>query len=179
MLDDIKVRDIYIPMQNYPHIPDTATICDAIKLMHSSQTEAHKYRTILVHDKDERLVGHLSLRDLLRAIGPSYLKKEAPSFKGNQPFKMVPQDFAALSLIWQEGFTSKIQEEAQNPVTKYLTLFEHTVKLDDPFAKCAYLLLLEDLNVIPVVEEGKVVGVVRLVDIFENIAEHICKTMPH
>lgn len=179
MLDDLKVRDIYIPMQNYPHIPVTATICDAIKLMHSSQTEAHKYRTILVHDNEEHLVGHLSLRDLLRAIGPRYLRKAGPSVKGNQPFEMIPQDFAALSLIWQEGFTSKIQEEAQNPVTNYLTLFEHTVKLDDPFAKCAYLLLIEDLHIIPVVEDEKVVGVVRLVDVFENIAEHMCKTIPH
>ena len=179
MLDNLTVRDVYIPMKNYPHIPDTATICDAMKLMHGSQTEAHKYRTILVHDQDEHLVGHLTLRDLLRAVGPSYLKKAAPAIKGNQPFQGIPQDFSALALIWQEGFTVKIQEEAQHTVADYLTLFEHSVKLDDPFAKCAYLLLVEDLHVIPVVEDEKVVGVVRLVDIFEQIAEHLCKTMEH
>ena len=179
MLDDIKVRDIYIPMKDYPHIPDTATVCDAMKLMVSSQTEAHKYRTILVHDSDEHLVGYLSLRDLLRAIGPDYLKKAAPSFKGNQPFQGIPQDFSALSLIWQEGFTAKIQEESQQTISNFLTLFEHSVKLDDPFAKCAYLLLIEDINVIPVVENDKVIGVVRLVDIFEDIAQQLCKTMHH
>ncbi|TNF37587.1 MAG: CBS domain-containing protein, partial [Gammaproteobacteria bacterium] len=135
MLDNLKVRDIYIPMENYPHIADTATICDAMKMMHSSQTEAHKYRTILVHDQDQHLIGYLSLRDLLRAVGPDYLKKAAPSIKGNQPFVGIPQDFSALALIWQEGFTVKISEEAQNTVAKYLTLFEHSVKLDDPFAK--------------------------------------------
>lgn len=179
MLDNLKVRDIYIPMKNYPHIPNTATVSEAILLMHGSQTEAHKYRTILVHDQDEHLVGYLSLRDLLRAIGPDYLKKAAPSFKGNQPFQGIPQDFSALSLIWQEGFTGKILEESQQTVTNYLTLFEHSVKLDDPFAKCAYLLLVKDINVIPVVEDDKVIGVVRLVDIFENIADHLCKTMEH
>ncbi len=174
MLDDLHVRDFYIPITDYPHVSVSASICDAIQMMHNSLIEGHKYRTILVTDDDQHLQGYLSLRDLTRAIGPKYLSKKAPDYKGHQPFMGISEDFTALSLIWQEGFTLKIMEEARKPVSDVLTLIKNTVSLNDPFAKCAYLLLVEDVLILPVVDDDKVIGVVRLVDIFERIADTIC-----
>ena len=174
MLDDLHVRDIYVPITDYPHIPASASICDAIQMMHNSLSEGHKYRTILVTDEEGHLQGYLSLRDLMRAVGPNYLSKKTPSYKGHQPFEGISDDFTALSLIWQEGFTLKVMEEARKPVSGVLTLIENTVSLDDPFAKCAYLLLVQDVLILPVVENDRVIGVIRLVDIFERIADTIC-----
>ncbi|MDH3527076.1 MAG: CBS domain-containing protein [Gammaproteobacteria bacterium] len=174
MLDDLHVRDFYVPITDYPHIPASASICDAIQMMHNSLSEGHKYRTILVTDANQHLQGYLSLRDLTRAVGPKFLRKEAPDYKGHQPFQGISDDFTALSLIWQEGFTLKILEEARKPVSGVLTLIKNTVSLNDPFAKCAYLLLVEDVLILPVVEDNKVIGVVRLVDIFERFADTVC-----
>ncbi len=174
MLDDLHVRDCYVPIADYPHVPASATICDAISMMHSNLSEGHKYRTILVTDENQHLQGYLSLRDLTRAVGPNFLSKKAPDYKGHQPFQGISDDFTALSLIWQEGFTLKIMEEAKKPVSGVMTLIMNTISLDDPFAKCAYLLLVEDALILPVVEDEKVIGVVRLVDIFERIADTIC-----
>ena len=78
MLDNLLAREIMIPIEDYPHISDSGSICDAISLMNSNLSESHKYRTILVVDDDGHLLGYLSLRDLIRAVGPSYLRKEAP-----------------------------------------------------------------------------------------------------
>jgi predicted transcriptional regulator len=174
MLDDLHVRDFYVPITNYPHIASSASICDAIQMMHTSLSEGHKYRTILVTDVDQHLQGYLSLRDLTRAVGPGFLSKKTPDYKGHQPFQGISDDFSALSLIWQEGFTLKVMEEAKKPVSGVMTLLKNTVSLNDPFAKCAYLLLFEDALIIPVVEHDKVIGAVRLVDIFERIADSIC-----
>jgi predicted transcriptional regulator len=174
MLDDLVVRDFYVPITDYPHIPASASICDAIQIMHNSLAEGRKYRTILVTDDQQHLKGYLSLRDLTRAVGPSYLSKKAPDYKGHQPFQGISDDFTALSLIWQEGFTLKVMEEAKKPVSGVMTLLENTVRLDDHFAKCAYLLLVQDILILPVIEDEKVIGVVRLVDIFERIANTVC-----
>jgi predicted transcriptional regulator len=174
MLDDLHVRDFYVPITDYPHVSVSASICDAIQMMHSSLSEGHKYRTILVTDDAQHLKGYLSLRDLTRAIGPKYLSKKAPDYKGHQPFMGISDDFTALSLIWQEGFTLKIMEEVRKPVADVLTLIKNTVSPNDPFAKCAYLLLVEDVLILPVVEDDKIIGVVRLVDIFERIADTVC-----
>jgi len=174
MLDDLHVRDCYIPITDYPHVPATASICDAIQMMHNNLSEGHKYRTILVTDDNQHLQGYLSLRDLTRAVGPTYLSKKTPDYKGHQPFQGISDDFTALSLIWQEGFTLKVMEEARKPVSGVMTLIENTVSLDDPFAKCAYLILVQDVLILPVVEDEKVIGVARPVDLFERIADTVC-----
>jgi predicted transcriptional regulator len=174
MLDDLLARDFMVPIDDYPHITASSSICDAMSLMHSSLAEAHKYRTILVTDEDQHLLGYLSLRDLIRSVGPGYLSKEAPDYKGHQPFQGISTDLSALSLIWQEGFTVKIREEAKKPVKEMMTLIERTVSPEDQFAKCIYLMLVQNELIIPVVENDRVIGVIRLVDIFELIAECLC-----
>ena len=173
MLDDLVARDFMIPIDEYPHIKVSSSICDAMSLMRDSLAAPNKYRTILVTDDNEHLLGYLSLRDLIRAVGPRYLKKEAPDYKGHQPFQGIPTDLSALSLIWQEGFSVKIREEAQKSLEGMMTLMEDTVSPEDSFAKCSYLMLVHDELNIPVAEGDRVLGVIRLVDIFERIAEHL------
>ena len=55
-----------------------------------------------------------------------------------------------------------------------MTLIERTVSPEDQFAKCIYLMLVQNELIIPVVENDRVIGVIRLVDIFELIAECLC-----
>ncbi|NNF96846.1 MAG: hypothetical protein HKM94_07975 [Halobacteria archaeon] len=115
------------------------------------------------------------MRDLIRSVGPDYLHKDRPDVKGHQPFNFegLSQDMSALSLIWQEGFTLKLHDELKKPVRKYMTLMEDQVSLEDPIAKCLYLMLFHDVLVLPVVESDQVIGVVRLVDLFERIANNV------
>ncbi|MDH5472679.1 MAG: CBS domain-containing protein [Gammaproteobacteria bacterium] len=178
MLENHKVKDIYVKIGDYPNISEDIPIGNAFHMMHNVLGDAHKYRSILVLDSGKRLKGYLSLRDLIRAVGPDYLHKKRPDVKGHQPFDFVGlnQDLSALSLLWQEGFSvEQLQSEAKKPVSEYMTLIEDQVKLDDPVAKALYLMLVKDILMIPVVEDGIVVGVIRLVDLFECLAENVKK----
>ena len=173
MLDDLRVKDVYIKIDDYPNISLNAPMGNAFHMMHHVLEDKTKFRTILVLDDDDHLKGYLSLRDLIRAVGPDYLHKTRPDVKGHQPFEGISQDLTALSLIWQEGFTLKMHDELKKPVSEYMTLIEDCVSLEDPIAKCLYLMLFRDVLVLPVVEEGRVAGVIRLVDIFERIADNV------
>lgn len=177
MLDKLTVNDLYQTIEDYPNISVDAPIGHAIHIMHNVLEDKSKYRTILVLDDDDHLKGYLSLRDLIRAVGPDYLHKKRPDVKGHQPFNLegLGQDLSALSLIWQDGFTLKVQGELSKPVSEYMTLMEDQVSLDDPIAKCIYLMLLHDLLVLPVVEDDRVIGVIRLVNLFEHIADNVDK----
>ena len=177
MLDNLKVKDVFIKIEDYPNISMDAPIGTAIYMMHNVLEDNHKYRTILVLDDDDHLKGYLSLNDLIRAVGPDYLRKERPNIKSHQPFALdsLNQDLSALSLIWQEGFTLKLHDELNKPVSDYMTLMEDQVSLDDAIAKCIYLMLFHDVMGLPVVEDGHVKGVVRLVDLFEIIADNVEK----
>ena len=75
MLDDLLARDFMIPIEAYPHIDASSSVCDAMALMHSSLATPYKFRTILVTHEHQHLRGYPSLRDLIRAVGPRYLRK--------------------------------------------------------------------------------------------------------
>ena len=177
MLDDLLVKDVYVNIDDYPNISQDAPIGHAIYMMHHVREQRNKFRTILVLDDDDHLKGYLSLRDLIRGVGPDYLHKKRPDVKGNQPFDFegLRQDLSALSLIWQEGFTIKVHDTLNKPVSEHMTLIEDHVGLDDPIAKCIYLMMFRDVLILPVLEGDRVVGVIRLVDIFERIADSMEK----
>ena len=52
MLDKLSVRDLYVSIDEYPHIAADAPIAEAFSVMNSA-LEAHtRYRSMLVHDND-------------------------------------------------------------------------------------------------------------------------------
>jgi len=174
MLDSLLVKDFYVPLDKYPHICASCSVKQAFSLMHSSLTEKHKYRTILVYDDINRLLGYLSVRDLMYAMGPDYIQKQSAK-KSFQPLFLdeIPHDLTALSLIWQDEFTRKIQDAAKKPVSEVMAPLINPVYLDDPVAKCIYQMLNEDVFMLPVLEGENVIGVIRLFDMFELIADNL------
>lgn len=181
MLDNVRVKDLYIKIDDYPNVSLDAPIGHAIHIMNHVLEDENKYRNILVLDDDDHLQGYLSLRDLIRAVGPEYLQKRHPDVKGNQPFysEEITEDFAALSLFWEEGFTAKLHNELTKPVSDYMTLMQDQLSLEDHMSKSMYLMLLHDVIVLPVVEEGQVIGVIRQVDVFDRIAKSVEKVWLH
>lgn len=173
MLDELCVKDVYIKINDYPNISLHAPIGEAIHIMHHILGAKTKYRKILVMDDEEHLRGYLTVIDLVRAVGPDYLKKNRPDVKSNQPFSIVDQDMSALALFWQEGFTVKMHDELAKPVYEYMTHLEGQVTLDDPIAKCLYLMNLSDVLILPVIENEQLVGVIRMIDLFDHIAEDV------
>ena len=86
MIENHLVKDIYIKIDDYPNILEKSPIGNAFNIMHNVLEDKHKYRSILVVDDNHHLKGYLSLRDLIRAVGPDYLQKVHPDVKGHQPF---------------------------------------------------------------------------------------------
>lgn len=173
MLDELCVKDVFIKIDKDPNILANAPIGEAIHMMHHELEEKNKYRTILVMDDDDHLQGYLSVFDLIRAVGSDYLQKNRPDVKSHQPYAVMAQDMSALALIWQEGFSLKMHDELAKPVSEYITQTASNVSLEDPIAKCLYLMLFADGLIIPVVEVGEVVGVVRMIDLFNQIADDV------
>ncbi len=173
MLDSLSVRDLYVSIDEYPHIAGDAPIAEAFAILASALNAHTRYRSILVHDRRGYLEGYLTMRDLIHAVADFQHGEQHP-YKYYHPFEGIPGDLTALSLIWQEGFELKIREETRKPVHEVMIRVEETVCLDDPFGKCVYLMLARDVRMLPVVDENnQVLGVVRLVDLFQHIAKAI------
>ncbi len=164
-LNNKKVRELLVPISDYPNIRNDASVRDAFAILKRNFQDGKGYRTILVLDEKNQLKGLLSLGDLIQAVEPRFLKMAKPPV-----YQGLTQEYPALTLIWQELFSKECKEEARKPVKDAMVPIKATVTTDDSIAKVAYLMITTNSHVIPVLEKDKVIGVVRLVDIFNEIA---------
>lgn len=169
MVAERLVRDIMIPLTDYPHIPYWFSVRQAIAMVKAAAAEPHakmEPRFVLVFDEKYQLLGFVGLKEMLRGIEPRFLRRpETAHFQGAQPLERDP----SLSLLWRDLFGRGCKEEANKPVQEIMTPVKATVKVDDPLIKAAYTMVQMDLEILPVMENNKVAGIARLEDIFQEI----------
>jgi CBS domain-containing protein len=162
------IRDIYHPLAEYPHIRDTAILQDAFAVLHGAYSTGKRFRHLLVLDAHDQLVGVLGIRDLLRGVFPDYLRTgEHSHFAGAQP------DVPGLTLIWQETCATQCKEAAKKPIKGFMGAVPDTVKLNDPITLAAYLMVIHNTSMLPVVDDNRVVGVVRVIDVFNEASKAV------
>lgn len=166
--------DIMIPLNKYPHIPYWFSLRMAIAEIEKSEIDHDGRkslpRALLVFDEQYHLLGIVRRRDILRGLEPKFLKTMAiPSRK-----KLFDIDIDPNLVDLTSGTVSKaIKEQAEQPISEVMQPIITTVEVTDHLAKVIYKMINKDLNLIPVTKGNKVVGVVRSVDIFQEVARMI------
>lgn len=162
-----RIKDILIPLTEYPHIRANATLRDAFAALQKFQVDPHhSYRHVLVLDETDHLVGQLGMHDLLLGLLPDFLQEHGHFEGGAQP------DYPSLALIWQETCETQCQETADKPVLPFMGTVKNKVKRDDPLTLAAYFMAISRASILPVTDGNRVIGVVRLLDVF-NAASRV------
>ena len=76
MPDEKKVKDLMIPLEDYPHVPYWFTLRQAMAILREAALtfEGHfEPLAVLVFDEKYQLMGILSLRDIIRGLEPRFL----------------------------------------------------------------------------------------------------------
>jgi CBS domain-containing protein len=163
------VRDILIPLADFPHLQRSDSIHAAFSLLRSThQNAGWRFRNMLVFENDGSLVGVLGIRDLLRALMPDYLKATMA-----QTYAGALADDASLSIVWEASFEAKCAEIGQVEVGAYMQPIRDTLRSDAPLTRAAYLMVAHSVDMLPVLDGAQVVGVVRLVDVFNQTAAEV------
>lgn len=163
--------DIMIPLDKYPHIPHWFTLRQAVAEIEKSQIEIDGRkslpRSLLVFHEDYQLLGVVRRRDILRGLEPRFLRMmPLPTRKDLFDVEVDPN----LVNLSAGKITDAIRERAELQVNEVMQPINTTVRQSDHLAKVIYQMIRRDLNLIPVIKDGKVVGVVRSVDVFREIA---------
>ena len=161
------VGDHAIPLADYPHVRDNATLRDVFATLKEKYDSAEQFRSVLVLDAKDRLVGMLGLRDLLYALLPDYLRQQGGRFEGKG------ENVTGLAMLWQEDCAEHCRKAATLVAGAHATPVAATVAAGDPLAKAVYLFATLSTNVLPVTEAGRVTGVLRIVDVLSEVANAV------
>ena len=171
-MENVRVGDIMIPLEDYPHIPYWFTLRQAIVEMEKSEIDKDGRkslpRAVLVFNEVYELLGLVRRRDILKGLEPKFLMVKPLQYR-KKLFDMKTDP--NLSLLTSDDFKKEILEQAERPVSEIMGPIEHTVDIEDHIFKVVYEMNEKMMNLVPVIKNNAVVGVVRTVDIFHRIAK--------
>ena len=157
-----KVKDFMIPLEDYPHIPYWFTLRQAMAIVREASIKfegSFEPRAVLVFDEKYQLMGMLTLRDIVKGLEPKFAK-DAGLIKADPN----------LAVLMGDMFGPGMKEASQKPVSEVMSPIKVTVNGDDPITKALFQMILDNVGMMPVLLDKKVVGMVRMSELFKEIS---------
>jgi CBS domain containing-hemolysin-like protein len=165
--DNPVVRDLVIPLEDFPHLNETQTLHDAVEELLSytcGEFDRIRYAEILIFNDRNQLCGRARLQDILLSLDPRL--KEASKVKG---FEGKGAGFLDLVALWEDSFFVECRKWAHIRIKNLMSPIKYTVKGSDPVLKALAIMTNTGNYVLPVVDAGSIIGVIRLKEIFKTI----------
>ncbi len=166
--------DIMIPLEKYPHIPYWFTLRQAMaEMAHSELIVGGRQslpRAVLVFDEKYRLMGLVRRRDIFRGLEPEFLL-DKPISERRKLF-----DVRTHPANWEiplDKILEATKKRAERPVSDIMRPIEQTANYNDHIFQVIYDMNVNRVNLLPVLQDGRVVGVVRSVDVFHEVCKLI------
>ena len=151
----MKAKDLMIPLQDY--LKTDNTLKEAVNLLRAAKRGEEKVgvKGLPVLDEKGKLIGMVSMGDILRAVYPSYMSM------------MNLGDFT-----WDGMVESLAKQVADKQVETVMTKNVITIMEDDPLMECVDHMIRNKVQRLPVLDKsGKVVGMLYERDVFFAIVK--------
>ena len=150
----MRARDLMVRLGG--HLGPDDTVSYAVTLMHSARRDAGRtgVKALVVLDPSGRLIGIVSMRDILKAAWPSYMEH------------VTLGEFA-----WDGMLEQMARRTAGRKVSEIMTREVISVREDAPLMECVDHIIKHRVRRLPVVDaEGRVAGMLYERDVFFAVA---------
>ncbi len=166
------VRDIMIHIDDYSKVMEEDTVSDAVetliksfnKFVSSGRIMETGHRSLLVYNRSNRVVGILAIIDLIEALRPAYLSAAKPSMADTIQYS---------PMFWTGLFTTQVKALSQKKVREIMSDRPLSVDHATNLMEAANLMFTSHIRRALVMEEGKIIGVIREQELFFEIANII------
>ena len=161
------VKDLIIPLEQFPHVQSEAPVHEAVGLLfsHVNGTGRLQYDELLVINADNQYVGRLTVRSILTCYFPSlFATGDKQIFAGKQA------KFTDLAILMENSFQGECKRQGALPVRDYMAPPLKSIKANLHPLHAAEIMMTENETCLPVVEDDGLIGLVRLIDLFRTLA---------
>ena len=161
-----KVKDLMLPVEDYPVISEEGTIQDAFEALNKTP-----HRAVLVTDKKGDVVGQLSDMDILIGMEPRY----RCGVWGGTGFTC--EVFKNYPVFYRDGlFSGQAKAQISRKVKDVVAPIKVTVDEDATLAEAVHLMVTHNIGRLPVLGDGeKIVGFIRINEIFDEMQKVVLK----
>ncbi|MBN1656464.1 MAG: CBS domain-containing protein [Deltaproteobacteria bacterium] len=181
-MKSVSVTSLMIPLSDYATVSQDATLYEAVCALKEAskklETDKHAHRAVLVLNEVNQVVGKLSQWDVLRGLERPF--KELTNFNHTRAFgfsasyvKTIANDLRnwkrPLEQLYPRVAKVKVKDVMYTPTEGEF------VREDATIDEAIYQLAMGRHQSLLVVNDVEVVGVLRLVDVFEFVCKKIEK----
>lgn len=180
----ITVEELIVPLEEYATVGKNASLYDAVMALEKAQEKFdynrffYLHRAILVLDEDGTVLGKVSQLDALRALEPKYIdmgdmRHLSRTGLSANFIKSIMEKYALCEI----SFTEMCRRAANLKVTDFM--YSPTegefIEADAALCEAIHMLVMGGHQSLLVTKDDKVVGILRLTDVFNKIF-HTMKT---
>ena len=186
-MKDKKINELMIPLSEYAIVNEEDTLQTAIKTLYRSQKETQKYdykhRAVLVADKEGKITGKIGPLDVLRALEPKYCKiGHSDNFykMGLSRFGLSNEFLHSIAeryCLWDESCETLARSASQLKAKNVMYSPEEGeyVNEEATVAEAVHQFILGHHQSLLVLKKDKVIGILRLSDIFKLVCDLMVK----
>jgi CBS domain-containing protein len=172
----ITVKDLMVPLEEYATVNENATLYEAVEALEKAQELLDRtiyqylHRAIIVLDNNNHVVGKISQLDVLRALEPKYKEMGDTRRLSLAGFSSdFIESLMARYNLCEIPFTQMCARAADMKVKDFMyTLSEgEYVGADNSLCEAIHMLVMGQHQSLLVTKEEKIIGVLRLTDVFK------------
>jgi CBS domain-containing protein len=183
-METIKVKDLMVPLDEYAVVTQKSTLHDAVVALEKAQEGfkrfEHKHRAILVVDEKNKVIGSLSMHDVLMSLEPKYGGVDQEEMVSRYGYSLdFLQSMLRDNVLWNEPLKFICNRATGLKVSNIMRVPEEGMYIDEnaTLGEAVHQLVLPKQQSLLVTRDDEVVGVLRLSDVFSQICDEIkaCK----
>jgi CBS domain-containing protein len=157
-----------IPLESFPSADSGEAVHGAVaKLLACTAAGSNKlqFSELLVVDSKDQYVGRLTIKAILSCYFPALFAADGKSI-----FAGKKEQFSDLAILLEDSFEARCKTQGALPVSKFMAPPLKPISSTTHCLHAAEIMLASNETYLPVVDNGGLVGVVQLNDIFQVLS---------
>ena len=163
------VGEIMVPITEFSHVSPSHTLREVMAALAQSGRAGGPQsatRIVLIFDQDYQLAGAVRRLDLLRGLEPRFLVEDR--VEDQRSIFPIGTD-EELALVEDETLEENLRRRAERPISEVMSPIYATLQHDDLITKAVAEIIHAHVQLLPVVKEDTVVGVVTVDELFHDV----------
>jgi len=179
------VKDLMVSREQYATVREDATLREAALALFDAQLQErehnparHRDRAVLVLDENDDVTGKLSMLDVLRGLEPRYdrvvgsrASSRAAARVGSA--RILIESMAKDVGLWKKPLSNLVEKAGMVTVGNFVRPFKNGETIDEHASMDTALhqLIMGHFQSLLVTRDGKIIGIIRLTDVYQKISE--------
>jgi len=182
-MEKIAVENLMVPVKEYATVSENATLYEAVKALEKAQEDfnpkdsRHLHRQLLVIDKHGDIIGKIGQLDIIMSLEPKYNNMGDMRYLSRTGFS---SHFIKTIMEKNALFEIPLADMCKNAKNLIVKDFMYSPREDEYVEATASLRLAVHMLIVSghhnllVTRNNKIVGILRLADVFNEIAKNWC-----